>query len=343
VIFWIEFLRTCYTIPSSRTRQAPPLSTPVTLDDRLDAYPLLPPDERAAVERDVEAAPHLASRLAEARVLAATLDAAAPGAPVTADDVARRETDRLLGHATPDADRIAAAVAADDALAAEAERARARLAGWAAAAEPPAAHFARLMAAHGASLPAATEADGRTTARADRPAADRATDRTAAAPPRARRAPAFRRLVLAMGVVAVAYGAAFTGSSLMVPERDRVAALAEVGYVAPVVRGGDAPGDQAARLTAALDAVAGARRTTLGLFPRYDVAALDAAAADLDVLIASADPASVVSQEARLALGRVRLQQGRDADAARVLGTLVAGESYRAPEARRLLDWIRTR
>ncbi len=308
----------------------------MTLADRLDAYPLLPPDERAAVERDVERAPEWAERLAEARALAATLDAASPVAPVTADDVARRETDRLLGHTTPDAERIDAAVAADAGLAAEAERFRDRLADWAAAAEPPADQFARLMVAH-----SAPEVGAPVEASSDRTA--RAADRTAATPPRAGRSPAFRRLVLALGVVAVAYGAAFAGSSLTVSERDRVAALSEVGYVAPTVRGGDASASQTARLTAALDAVAGARRTTLGLFPRYDASALDAAAGELEALIASADPASVVSQEARLALGRVRLQQGRDADAARVLGTLVTGESYHAPEARRLLDWIRTR
>lgn len=310
----------------------------MTLDERLDAYPLLPPDERAAVERDVEAAPHLAARLADARAVAATLDAAAPGGPVTADDVARRETDRLLGHATPDAERIDAAVDADPALAAEAERTRARLAEWAVVAEPPADQFARLMTAY-AQPPSEPAAEARPLARADRAAVDRA----AAAPARARRAPALRRFVLAMGVVAVAYVAAFAGSSLTTPERDRVAALAEVGYVVPTVRGGDVAGDQTARLTAALDAVAGARRTTLGLFPRYDTAALDAAALDLEALTASADAASVVSQEARFALGRVRLQQERDADAARVLGTLVAEGSYRAPEARRILDWIRTR
>lgn len=307
----------------------------MTLDERLDAYPLLPPDERAAVERDVEAAPHLAARLADARTAAAVLDAAAPHRPVTADDVARRETDRLLGHATPDAGRIDAAVDADPALAAEAERIRARLAGWAAVAEPPADHLARLMGAYTES-PAG---EARSPARADRTAVDRA----ATPPSRGRPAPALRRLVLAMGVVVVAYGAAFAGSALTTPERDRVASLGEVGYAVPTVRGGDAADAQTARLSAALDAVADARRTTLGLFPRYDAAALDAAASDLEALVASADASSVVSQEARFALGRVRLQQERDADAARVLGTLVAEGSYRAPEARRLLDWIRTR
>ena len=303
----------------------------MTLDERLDAYPLLPPDERAAVAREAAAHPEWAARLADAQALAATLDVAAPSA-VTAADVARRETDRLLGHATPDADRIDAAIAADTALAAEAERVRARLAVLAATAEPPAAQFARLTAA----APAPTDDRRVRRAVADRVAGDRAP----AAPVRAQRTAGFRRVLVAASVCVVAYTAALVGSSATRPERDRVADLRELSF-APSAMRGDGDSAEAARLADALKAVDDARQTTLGLFPRYDANALTAAANELAAVAASAEPASAVAQEARFALGRVRLQQGRDDEAARLLGALVRDGSYRAPEARRLLDWIR--
>ena len=120
-----------------------------------------------------------------------------------------------------------------------------------------------------------------------------------------------------------------------------MAALGEVEAIPPPVLRGTKGPSAADRLTPALEAVAAARRSTLGLFPRYDEAALDEAAAALAAVAADADPRSMASQEARLALGRVRLHQGRDAEAARVLGGLVAQGSYRASVARRLLDYIR--
>lgn len=302
----------------------------MTLDERLDAYPLLPPDERATVDREVMADPERAERLVEAQALAATLDVAARG-PVTAADVARRETDRLLGHAAFDANRIDAAVAADPELTDEAERVRTRLAVLASTAEPSAEQFARLLAnAPAADLPA-------TRSSTSRPADDRA----AAAPPRAHRAAGLRRFLVAASVCVVAYAAAYAGSGVVRPERDRVADLRELSYALPTTRG-DSDDAQAERLRDALGAVAEARHTTLGLFPHYDPDALAAAADDLASVAASAEPASAAAQEARFALGRVRLQQGRDDDAARLFGALVREGSYRAPEARRLLDWIRT-
>lgn len=309
----------------------------MTPDERLDAYPLLPPDARAAVEREVAGQPSLAARLAEAQALATALDAAA--GPVTPDDVARFVADQAAGLDAPDAARIEAAMAADPALAAEAEHARERLAALATHAEPPADQYTRLMAAYGSTPETSTaETSTRATPRADR----RAADRAAAGPPRTRSLGRLRRLALVAVTCGIAYSAAFVGSTLARPERDRMAALDEVSYRTPTLRGGTTPAPEV-RLAEAMAEVRAARRSTLGLFPRYDADALDAAAAQLTGVAAESAPASAASQEARFALARVHLQQGRDAEAAHVLASLVEQGSYRAPEARRLLDWLRSR
>lgn len=298
--------------------------------EQLDPTPELPPDDRGAP-----------GALLPEGTLDRLLDAAAapPERPVTPDDVARRETDRALGHATPDADRIDAAVNADPALVAEAERVRDRLRTLAAEMESPAAQFARLTgrAAPASSAPALAETPTARSASA-RPA--RFVDRAAAAPPRKHRMRAVRRMLVAACAVVVAYGGAAAISSQQRPERARMASLNDLTDWAPPQTRGDADASAAA-LAAALGRVDDARRTTLGLFPHYDAATLDAAAADLKSLSAQVPAETAVSQEARFALARVRLYQGRDADAARLLGTLVRQGSYRAPEARRLIDWIR--
>ena len=321
------------------------------LSDRLDDYAALPPDERAALDREAAASPADAARLADARRFADLLDAAARvSGTVSPDDLAAYLTDRALGLVPDDADRIAAALAADPGLRAEADAMQAHL-DVLGAAEDPLAQFERLSghrlagpldAAPDAATPAA-ETSAASRREPARPVG-RSPDRAAATPPRERLVSA-RRVLVAAAFVVLAYGGLFAASAVTSgpqTERERVADLPDLAsYAAPTLRG--TPGDPlAARLDAALDAVAGARRTTLGLFPRTDGAALDAASNDLAALIAEADAGSTVSQEARLALARVRLHQSRDDEAVRLLGGLVQEQSYRATEARRLLDFIRT-
>jgi predicted negative regulator of RcsB-dependent stress response len=140
----------------------------------------------------------------------------------------------------------------------------------------------------------------------------------------------------------VAYGGLAAVSASQQTDRERLADLGDLASYTPIeTRGAEVEG-LASRLDAALDAVTDARRTTLGLFPRYDTDRLDAAAAEIALIIGAADARSSVSQEARLALARVRLQQSRDSEAVRLLSTLVREQSYRAAEARRLLDAVRT-
>jgi hypothetical protein len=317
-----------------------------TLSERLDLYAALPPDERASVDRDVADSGSTtdAGRLAEARAFAALVDAAAdarPGRPVSADDVSAYLTDLSLGLVPADADRVAAALDADPALRAEADRVRARLDVLHEGAESPLAQFERLSGHRldpPTEAPARTLRDPRTDRASERP---RAADRAAAAAPRMRLV-SVRRVLVAATVVLVAYGGLSVASTRQLSERYRVAELGDLASYAPPTMRGAATDALPARLDAALDAVAGARRSTLGLFPHYDAAALDAAAAELTAIAGATDSGSDVSQEARLALARVHLYQERDAEAVRILSGLVREQRYRAPEARRLLDFVRT-
>ena len=127
----------------------------------------------------------------------------------------------------------------------------------------------------------------------------------------------------------------------MMSERTRVADLGQLASYEPQAVRGTTDNPLSARLDRAFDEAAAARRSTLGLFPTYDTAALDVVADSLVSIRASARPETSVAQEARLALGRIRLQQGRDAEAARILGALVREGNYVAADARRLLDVLR--
>lgn len=314
-----------------------------TLSDRLDDYAVLPPSERAEVDREValSGSAEDAERLADARRFAALLDAAGdvrPEGPISAGIVAEYLADTSLGLSHPDADRVRAAIGADPELQAEAARIQARLDTRVRDAD---AHAARFEALFGTSE-VAELAPEPAAERAPRDDRARASDRPAVVPPRARLAVARRVLVIAVSFV-VAYGGLFAVSASQQTDRARVADLRDLGSYTPVTTRGAGDADPLpARLDAALDAVVAARRTTLGLFPHIDADALGAAAGDLAGIVRVAGPGTIVSQEARLALARVHVAQSRDADAVSLLGSLVRDESYRAPEARRLLDFIRT-
>ncbi len=323
-----------------------------SLSDRLDAYASLPPDERDALAREVAASgsPADAAALAEAQAFARVLDAAArPGNSVTDDDLAAYLTDQALGFPSADAGRIEAALAQDAGLRARADAMRARLALLDAHTpdEPLDARFERLS---GHTLPAnaaseAAPAEAPSTRRT--PARRAPAERPAAAPPRARRAMMTRALALLGALVVVAYGGLYAAGPRLqhTPEERARLAVADLGDLAtytPLTTRGAETDTLAEHLDAALDAVADARQTTLGLFPHYDDARLSAAATSLAGIISATNPSTSVSQEARFALARVRLYQHRDTEARRLLNALVREQSYRAPEARRLIDFVRT-
>ncbi len=299
------------------------------ISSRLADYPDLLPRQRAEVDAFVAAHPEWEGSLAEAQAFAALLDAAVDD---ETDAVVRRAVDERLGLNTSEREW---APRSGDTL--DADRLRRRL-DELATAEDPVRKFERLT---GRSLDAASVAEPALGGDGQAHGLSAAPDRPAVVALR-RSSHLPRWIAVGVAVLAVAYGGLYAASAASVSERSQLAALGELsGYVAPTLRG-TADASLPGRLDAALDRVDEARQSTLGLFPRYDADRLAAVAADLGAVATEADPETAVSQEARYALGRVSLYLGRDADAARVLGTLVREGGYRAPAARRLLDYIRT-
>lgn len=301
-----------------------------SLSERIAVYALLPAEERAAVNREAADHPHLAADLAEAHALADLLDTAAsdPSADL-ADAVADEATGGTTGTAY-----IAAALNADPSIEPDLARLRERAADLLAESSAQAQFEHLVGSARLADVPVPRPASPH---RPARPAPDRA-----AAQGRRAASPLRRRVLVALAAVLVAFGGLRVASEAGVTDRERLADLGDLASYEPLVTRSTDADPLETRLDAALDAVADARRSTLGLFPRYDSVALDAAAAEISAIVAGAPAQSAVSQEARLALARVRLHEGRDAEAARLLAALVRDASYRAPEARRLLDFLRT-
>lgn len=300
------------------------------ITDRLDAYPTLSSEERDAVDAYVAANPEWAADLDTARQLAAVLDRHREG--LASVDVAEAVAGEALGQ--PLSAEMAEAIASNPDLGAHADHVRQRVAELASEMEDPVAHFERLT--------------GRTSARPltlvntgavpfpDRRAGDRAPERSAR-PGRLRLAWT-RPLAYAAALLVAAYGGLFMVSTQTLSDRDRLADLGALSEYEPLrLRGGEAD-DLDTRLDVALDGIDDARRSTLGLFPRYDNEALDGVAVNLEDIISAASPGSSVHEEALFALARVRFAQDREAPARAALETLIEGGGARAPEARRLLD-----
>jgi hypothetical protein len=170
-----------------------------------------------------------------------------------------------------------------------------------------------------------------------RPAA--AADRALARP--LRRMRVARYALAACAGVAALYGALAFAGGLVRPERARLADLAAApGAYEGLTYRGAAPDPTVERYAQALARLDAAERSTLGLFPRYDTAALDAVAADLALLRREAPAGSWEALEAAFLLGRIRLHRGQDAEAEAAFRTVVEEEGPSAPEARRLLDWL---
>ena len=279
----------------------------VPLHERLREYAALTAAERAEVDALVESRPDLHDAWTEARALAAVIDAAR--AP---DDLTAQVVDESLGlgrDAPPAPDERAALEHIAEEL------------------EDPLAQFERLT---GHALPPPLDdhsGDGRPAERPARLAGDRGA--VQARPRLARR--------FALSVVALVglYGAAFATSSLTTPERVRVAEVSDVSTAFRPVRGAELSD----RYAEAVSLLEGAQTSTLGLFPRTDADRLDAAA-DAFAEIAREAPDDGFGKEAALALGRIRLLQGRDEEARVALDAVMAQGGYRAPDAARLLDYL---
>ena len=306
------------------------------LHDRILRYGDLSPEEQADVEHRALGHPGAAALLAEAKALHGLLVAARahtadlPDAEVLAEYVVMRH---FPGGAAPEAGpraaRVEAALRAHPDLAAQVRAMEETLARLLQGREHPVAHFERLS--------------GRSLAELPLPSTRRAPD----APATARTAARLRLLAFTRYAVAACFalglfygGLAFT-SGLSVSERARLAGLGELAgaYGGFHLRGASesAPMEQYAL---ALEQIEASRRSTFGLFPHYDAAALDAAAARLSAVARAPEAPAWLVLEARYALGKVRLHQGRDAEAATAFQAVVDQQGPSAPDARRLLDWL---
>lgn len=299
------------------------------LEQKLLLYGDLSPEEQAEVERCISGDPGRTSLLAESRTLHTLLSEAragqgdVPDATEVAEYVLSSQLDPLERSPAADARdaRVEAALRERPELERQARQMLRTLERLAAEAEDPVAQFERLTGRRLADVPAASP----TRTAPDRPAL---------------RLVRLRRIALAAGLaLAALYGGLLLASRVAQPER---ALLADLGaapdsYAGLNVRG--AAGTVDHRYARALDRLARARRSTLGLFPSYDEAELDDAAQGLGA-VADAAPGSWEGLEALYVLGRVRLHQGRDEEAALALRRVVEEQGPSAPEARRLLDWL---
>lgn len=280
-----------------------------SLPERLRDYLALTDAERARTDAEAALRPDLAEEWADARALAALTDSVRQ-----ADDLASRVVDEHLSLGPVVADPSA------DALREEVARLTAE-------AEDPVAQFERLTGHALSSAAPPHQGDGRSDNRPIRLAADRS-----AVP---RRAPLLRRLAVALVAGVGLYGMAFAGSLLSTPERTRVADVGDIAASYRPMRGPELND----RYAEAVEELRSARQSTLGLFPYYDKARLDAAA-EAFAAIATEAPEDQFGKEAALALGRIRLLQGRDEEARTALDAVMAQNRFRAPEAARLLDFL---
>ena len=324
------------------------------IEEQIEQYALLSPEERQEVDTYVAAHPEWTSALDEAKRLAALLrdarllDEAPPGDEALAYYLAAQGLGPTSG-AQDVYHRIEAQIEADPALRARADALAERLRELDAASDPV-AQFERLS---GYKLPPPPPGDPPTSeARTSDPkrAADRAPRRTSG---EGRRTSSLNRWVRRTSVLALAlvglYGALFAFSQATTPTYERLAAFRSDEVRTDIYgrpnRGGTPQADTLsieALFLEALPLLQEARTSTLGLFPRYDEAKLERAAELLEQIIAR-EPPGFTRAEAYYLLGKARLAQG-DVEAARdALRPVAYGEEGAGPgrqdeAAERLLE-----
>ena len=294
------------------------------IEQKLLLYGDLTPLQRVEVEDYVQRHPEWAPLLAEAQALhdllrAGRTDEAFPDASALAEYVVDQALNRPL---TPESaarhSLVEEALAENPMLERQARAMRQRLQQLAAEAEDPLVQFERLTGRRDVFEPASPVA------------------------PRVLPWRTLRFAVAACLAIVALYGALALTSHLTRPERARLADLGDLpeAYEGLHLRG-DAPADRTAdRYALALEALANARRSTLGLFPHYDDAALGGATAQLREVVDASGPDSWEGLEALYVLGKINLYRGQDDEALWALQSVVALEGPHAAEARRLLDYL---
>ena len=150
------------------------------------------------------------------------------------------------------------------------------------------------------------------------------------------------RLALAASLAFVAiYVVLSVMSWQLQTERARLAGLHNASDVFEEMRfrgqSNDPPPDD---LVESLEILREARSSTLGLFPSYDEERLAAAAELVGGVAADIDQTTLRRIQAHYILGKIRMYQGRDVEAARALQAVVDDQVPGAEDARRLLDFI---
>lgn len=320
----------------------------MTLEERILLYPDLPPEERRAVEAAVAGQPELQAMLEEARELHALFEEAdlSPSARPGEEALSRYVVSGGLPPEGTDplADQLRAMLEADPTLREDCEAMEARAAQLADEAEPAEVQFQRLS---GRKLSAEPVRSRRSRAEKASSPASRAGDRAAVrgARPAVQRV-AFRRVAMSLVLVCgVAYAVLFAAGPTMLSDEQRLADLDEVPvYAGYRLRGPGGESDPTLEAYGeAVQTLQDAHHSTLGLFPRYDAAGLEAAAAQLETIIAETPGAEPLALDARYVLAKIRLYQGDDEAARRQLRAVIQREGPSAPDAERLLEALSPR
>lgn len=282
------------------------------LSERIDSFPDLAPEERAGLEAEIRARrPELLPDFEAAQRLSDVIEAARRAPPVDplATLLAAEYENTLTDVQQAALDDVRARMADDPDLRARYEALAERLTML--APPNPAAEFARLRAA------------------APRPAATIHVLR-----------PQLIRYALAACFIGLAlYGALGIASRASQSELDRIVAFdpdeAGPGALSATVRGEARPVSPAEAYAAGLRALADARHTTLGLFPRYDAALLAEAEARLQTAVNTEAAGTLLSYEAAFFLGKVRVARGDLAGGREAFAYVASSGGARAEEAAR--------
>ncbi len=303
------------------------------IQEKILLYFDLPEDEQVEVRLAVRGNPELETLFAESQALHTVLS---PGSERAVQNTAAL-TDYVLFSALKAGDppagvaahyaRIESLVGENPELRARVEAIRLTLERFTATAEDPIARFDQL------------------TARSPQPAEVPAPDREAIVPRRNMRLLVPIRYALAACVALVTiYAALSIFSWRFQSDRTRLTALhaTEEAFVELTLRG-EPTEPTADALDESLELLRNARTSTLGLFPSYDAERLEAAAALAEGFAADGEATAMRTLRAQYVLGKIRMYQERDAEAAEALQKVVDGRGEGAEDARRLLDYIRTR
>jgi hypothetical protein len=299
----------------------------------LHGYDELTSSERARADEYLRRHPEAWRLVREGRHLRQVL-AAASTAEISDDLLATIVASRALGDkALPDslvpiADAVDAAVSADPTFADRYHRLEARLREIEDEIPPAREHFEKLTAS--------LRYD-------EKPRRDGSSEPGKRPHARDRRPVIRARRIGMMAVVAVGalFAVLFFVSESTLQPHERLAALDRLPEThAPLALRGAGPEHRsaAASYAAGLDAISDARRTTLGLFPRFSESHLHSALQHMDSVVEAEPPESPIRLRALYAKGRIYLHLGETLRAEQALLEVARTDGSAAIDARELLE-----